>query len=65
MTAGGKNEYLITPKYVLGADSFSVRAESHAEAVEIAQETIAKEDWSSEHGWECYLLVTEFRERGK
>lgn len=55
--------YLITPKYSLGSDSFYVKAKSYAVAIEIARNTIKKEDWSSPNGWTCLLEVTDFEER--
>jgi hypothetical protein len=58
------NTYLITPKFVLGSDSFYVKAASHAEAIEIAKNTIAKEDWHSPHGWDVLIEVTSFEDGG-
>lgn len=56
------NTYLITPKYCLGSDSFTVSANSHAEAIEKAQERIKREDWHSSNGWDVLLEVTTFED---
>lgn len=58
------NTYLITPKYVLGSDSFYVKAKSSDEAVTIAKNTIAKEGWHSPHGWEVLQEITTFEDEG-
>lgn len=54
--------YLISPKYVLGSDSFRVAATSHLEAIKIAKKRIKNEDWHSPHGWEVMLEITTFEE---
>lgn len=54
------NTYLITPKYVLGSDSFYVMAESHDVAIKKAKARIAKEDWYSLYGWDVLLEITTF-----
>lgn len=59
------NTYLITPKYVLGSDSFRVSAQSHAEAIEMAKFIIKREDYHSTNGWDILLEVTTFEEEGK
>lgn len=54
------NTYLVTPKYVLGSDSFYVTAESHVKAIELAKARIKRENWYSPHGWEILLEVADF-----
>jgi hypothetical protein len=56
------NTYLITPKYVLGSDSFYVKAPSHAVAIEKAKEHIKREDWHSPNGWDVLMQVTTFED---
>lgn len=56
------NSYLITPKYVLGSDSFRVAAENTDQAIELAKRRIKREDWHSPHGWDVLLEVTTFEE---
>lgn len=56
----GYNDWLVTPRYVLGSDSFCVGAETRAEAVELAKARIAAEGWHSPMGWELYCRVPGF-----
>lgn len=53
------NTYLVTPKRVLGSDSFTVRADSYSEAIEKAAERIKAEDWYAEE-WEVWQLVAHY-----
>ena len=52
--------YLITPKSVLGCDSFWVQADNLKEAMDKALRKIRNEEWHSPNGWECCRLLGEF-----
>lgn len=54
--------FLITPKYVLGSDSFYVQAANHDEAVAKAKERIKREDWHSPNGWDVLEDVGSFED---
>jgi len=56
------NSYLVTPRFVLGADSFHVQANCTEEAIAAARERIKREDWSSPDGWDLLLEVTTFED---
>lgn len=52
--------YLITPRYVLGSDSFYVTASSLAIAIAEAKARIRDEDWHSPNGWDVLEEVATF-----
>lgn len=54
------HSYLITPKFMLGADSFWVQAEDQAGAIEKAKARIKKEEWYSPHGWDVLQELADF-----
>lgn len=51
------NEYLITPRYTLGSDCFTVFAYDEAGARAAAKERIKREDWHDPNGWMVYQLL--------
>jgi hypothetical protein len=55
-----ENEWLVTPRRVLGSDSFTVFAPSYHEAVRAAKRRIHREDWSCADGWEIYRKYENF-----
>lgn len=57
------NTYLVTPVGVLGGDSFYLKAKDAEEAMVLARNTIAREDWSSPFGWNLFLALPSFEER--
>lgn len=51
-------QYLVTPKFVLGSDSFYIEAPDLTKAVEIARAKIISEEWSGD--WEIYEHKLDF-----
>lgn len=51
-------DYLVTPQYTLGGDSFRIRAANVTEAETRALAKIKKEDWHNPDGWQVYELVS-------
>jgi hypothetical protein len=52
-------DYLVTPQYVLGSDSFSLRAKNDEEAKQLAIQRMQNEGWGG-GTWEIYRKITTF-----
>lgn len=57
-----ESTYMITPKGVLGSDTFYVAAPNLTVAIQLARTRIRKEGWSNNLGWEVYMELCTFDE---
>lgn len=49
--------YLVTPRWVLGSDSFYVQANNDLDAIIAAKARITREGWECCNGWEILKEV--------